>query len=105
MSRQNLVLFVIFAMLATMLTHLFLSMEKTEAAPITITTVSAVWRCYHGATLCDSASGTYTETDEPFWHWINIFVHPHSTAPATATDIRNVYVSRCSFCKRPKWAP
>ena len=106
MLTRNLALFMaVLLMLATTVTLLFLSTEKTEAVAITETTVTENWRCYHGATLCDSASRTYTETHEPFWHWIDPYQHPHSTVYGTRTDTNDSHVSGCSFCKRPKWAP
>lgn len=101
MSRRNIALLVLVAMLAAAATVLLLWTEETEAGPVSVITVTQNWSCYDGAFLCDSDTRTYRETDEPFWHWINPWVHPHSTSYDTRTDNTNSDVSACSACKRP----
>ena len=101
MSRRNLALLVLVAMLAAAATVLLLWTEETEAGPVSVITVTENWRCYNGAFLCDSDTRTYVETDESFWHWINPWLHPHITAYGTRTVPLTDRLSNCSGCKRP----
>ncbi len=97
-------------LLATLVAFVFVLVFSTpkivEAGAIYQTVGTEYWSCIRGGSseTCMSQSRTYVDAYEPWYHWINPFEHPHSTATFAGPDRHTgSVVTYCFECDPPSW--